>query len=92
MDQFLSPLIRIGYIAALCFTCGRMTPSVIKLLKKYKMGKSIRDAKAAPVMSGLHAAKAGTPTMGGIVIWVFCRGRHRGVFLRLYILRFQYSV
>ncbi|MEK7656046.1 MAG: phospho-N-acetylmuramoyl-pentapeptide-transferase [Patescibacteria group bacterium] len=71
MDQFLSPLIRIGYIAALCFLLAvALTPSVIKLLKKYKMGKSIRDAKAAPVMSGLHAAKAGTPTMGGIVIWV----------------------
>lgn len=47
-----------------------ITPGFVRLLKKYKMGKSIRDAESAPVMNQLHAAKAGTPTMGGVVIWV----------------------
>ncbi len=45
-------------------------PLLIKLLKKYKMGKSIRDAESAPIMAAKHAAKAGTPTMGGMVIWI----------------------
>jgi len=33
------------------------------------MGKSIRDEGSAPIMSKLHKAKSGTPTMGGILIW-----------------------
>ncbi|MCE9586084.1 phospho-N-acetylmuramoyl-pentapeptide-transferase [Candidatus Uhrbacteria bacterium] len=45
------------------------TPLLIRLLKRFKMGKSIRDAESAPVMAAKHAHKAGTPTMGGIVIW-----------------------
>ncbi len=38
-------------------------------LYKYKLGKQIRDASEAPIYAKLHAAKAGTPTMGGILIW-----------------------
>lgn len=45
-------------------------PVLIRLLKAAKMGKSIRDAESAPIMSALHQAKAGVPTMGGIVIWL----------------------
>lgn len=45
------------------------TPLLIRVLRKYKMGKSIRAAEAAPIMSSMHQAKSGTPTMGGIVIW-----------------------
>lgn len=33
------------------------------------MGKQIRASEAAPIMSALHKAKSGTPTMGGILIW-----------------------
>jgi phospho-N-acetylmuramoyl-pentapeptide-transferase len=55
---------------ALAFTISAMSmPGLIRLLKRFKMGKSIRDAESAPVMAAKHAAKAGTPTMGGIVIW-----------------------
>ncbi len=58
-------------IAALAFLVSVLSmPALIRLLKLKKMGKSIRDAESAPVMSALHQAKAGTPTMGGIVIWV----------------------
>ncbi|MBD3252033.1 hypothetical protein GF380_06345, partial [Candidatus Uhrbacteria bacterium] len=46
-----------------------LMPVLIALLRKWKCGKSIRDAKDAPIMAKLHAAKAGTPTMGGIMIW-----------------------
>jgi phospho-N-acetylmuramoyl-pentapeptide-transferase len=46
-----------------------VTPLWSGFLYRYKMGKSIRDAASAPVMSALHAKKAGTPTMGGVIIW-----------------------
>ena len=46
-----------------------LMPALIRLLKRLKMGISIRDAVSAPIMSALHAEKAGTPTMGGIIIW-----------------------
>ncbi|MBM3204930.1 phospho-N-acetylmuramoyl-pentapeptide-transferase [Candidatus Uhrbacteria bacterium] len=45
-------------------------PGLIRMLRHFKMGKSIRDAASAPIMAGLHKAKEGTPTMGGMIIWV----------------------
>ncbi|MCR4256547.1 MAG: phospho-N-acetylmuramoyl-pentapeptide-transferase [Candidatus Uhrbacteria bacterium] len=57
-------------IAALCFVIALvMMPPLIRLLRRFKMGKSIREAAYAPIMNAFHKAKAGTPTMGGIVIW-----------------------
>ncbi len=48
-------------------------PWFISLLRKYKIGKNIReeslDGKKTELFSALHSKKAGTPTMGGIVIW-----------------------
>jgi phospho-N-acetylmuramoyl-pentapeptide-transferase len=44
-------------------------PIWIALLKKMKLGKAIRDEASAPIMAKLHAMKAGTPSMGGAVIW-----------------------
>lgn len=45
----------------------------IKLLIKWRLGKNIRetasDGKAAKLFHALHHQKAGTPTMGGILIW-----------------------
>lgn len=46
-----------------------VTPVLTNFLYRYKLGKQIRDAKETPVYSQLHAHKAGTPTMGGILIW-----------------------
>ena len=46
-----------------------MMPGLIRALRKFKMGKSIRSSEAAPIMAKLHEAKKGTPTMGGIAIW-----------------------
>ncbi len=57
-------------VLALAFLLSALSmPWLIRLLKYFKMGKSIRDAASAPVMAAKHQAKAGTPTMGGIVIW-----------------------
>jgi len=46
-----------------------LTPAWAGFLYRHKLGKSIRDAASAPIMAGLHAKKAGTPTMGGVLIW-----------------------
>jgi phospho-N-acetylmuramoyl-pentapeptide-transferase len=45
------------------------TPFLTHFLYRYRLGKGIRDAKAAPVFASMHQNKAGTPTMGGILIW-----------------------
>jgi len=45
------------------------TPFLTYFLYKYNLGKGIRDAQAAPIFAKMHAKKAGTPTMGGILIW-----------------------
>ena len=47
-----------------------LTPFFTDFLYKHKLGKRIRDSKSAPIMSELHKHKAGTPTMGGILIWL----------------------
>lgn len=45
------------------------TPLLTHFLYRYRLGKGIRDAKAAPIFAMMHKKKAGTPTMGGILIW-----------------------
>jgi phospho-N-acetylmuramoyl-pentapeptide-transferase len=45
------------------------TPLFTHFLYKYKLGKSIRNSGSTPVFSQLHAHKAGTPTMGGVLVW-----------------------
>lgn len=46
------------------------TPALTHFLYKYKLGKTIRADSAAPIFSKLHHKKSGTPTMGGLLIWV----------------------
>lgn len=45
-------------------------PLLYTLLRKYRLGKSIRDSANAPIFAELHKEKEGTLTMGGILIWV----------------------
>ncbi len=67
----LIDVIRIFFFTALAFAVAiAWTPLLTHFLYKYKLGKSIRDAASAPIMNRLHAAKAGTPTMGGLLVWV----------------------
>lgn len=65
-DQLLKSLIvyALTFVAALA-----VTPLVTHVLYTYKLGKRIRSQAEAPIMSQLHAKKAGTPTMGGIIVW-----------------------
>lgn len=58
-----------GFVAIAFLCSGIVMPFLIRALKRWGMGKQIRDANAAPIMAEMHKAKAGTPTMGGIAIW-----------------------
>lgn len=46
------------------------TPLLTHYLYKYKMGKQIRNNGSTPIYTKLHAHKSGTPTMGGILVWL----------------------
>ncbi len=46
-----------------------LTPIWMKVLYKYKLGKQLRT-EGAPIFHELHKKKEGTPTMGGVIIWV----------------------
>jgi phospho-N-acetylmuramoyl-pentapeptide-transferase len=71
MPSSAFPVIRLLTVTFACFLIAlAWAPGLIRVLRRYKMGKTIRDAEAAPIMNKLHAAKAGTPSMGGIVIWL----------------------
>jgi phospho-N-acetylmuramoyl-pentapeptide-transferase len=45
------------------------TPVWTNFLYKYKMGKSLRSVLQAPIFNSIHGQKAGTPTMGGVLVW-----------------------
>ncbi len=64
-------VIKIFFLTAISFVIAiAWTPFLTHFLYKYKLGKQIRNEASAPVMSRLHQAKAGTPTMGGILVWL----------------------
>ncbi len=54
----------LGFLLALA-----LTPLVVKLIEKLNFKKQMRSESSAPIFSSLHKAKAGTPTMGGVIIW-----------------------
>ncbi len=63
-------LIRLLVIASLTFLLAFLwAPALLHWLESHKMGKSIRLAEETPVYARLHARKAGTPTMGGLLVW-----------------------
>jgi phospho-N-acetylmuramoyl-pentapeptide-transferase len=63
-------IVRILFLSALSFVLAfSLTPVLTHFLFKYRMGKSIRNNGSTPIFSELHAKKAGTPVMGGIIIW-----------------------
>jgi len=68
MDFYIVKIILLSTLAFL-FTVS-WTPLLTHLLYKYKLGKRIRNNGDTPIFSQLHAHKAGTPTMGGVLIWV----------------------
>lgn len=57
-------LTTVAFIAALV-----LTPALTHFLFKYRLGKQIRT-EGAPIFAKMHASKQGTPTMGGILVWL----------------------
>ena len=61
---------RILGLAALSFVVAFLfTPLLTRFLYKYRAGKQIRT-EGAPIFQQMHQKKAGTPTMGGLLIWL----------------------
>lgn len=50
-----------------------LTPIFVRMLHRFKLGKQLRvqavDGGTASVFLSYHQKKAGTPTMGGVLIW-----------------------
>jgi len=64
-------IIKIFFLTTFSFVIAILcTPVLTHFLYKYKLGKKIRDQSEAPVYAEMHQKKAGTPTMGGILIWL----------------------
>lgn len=65
------PIIKILTISAASFVVAILTtPILTHFLYKYRLGKKIRNEGTTPIYTSLHKSKEGTPTMGGILIWV----------------------
>ncbi|MFA5030598.1 MAG: phospho-N-acetylmuramoyl-pentapeptide-transferase [Patescibacteria group bacterium] len=66
----MNPLLLIFLLATFSFLFAfTVTPILTHFLYKYRAKKIIRDESETPIFSKLHQKKAGTPTMGGILIW-----------------------
>jgi len=64
-------IIKILFLTALAFIVAIFwTPLLTHYLYKYNLGKKIRANGSTPIYTKMHAHKDGTPTMGGILIWL----------------------
>lgn len=64
-------IIKILLLTTLAFVVAMsLTPLLTHYLYKYKLGKQIRNNGSTPIFTNLHSGKSGTPTMGGILVWV----------------------
>ncbi|HEV8601556.1 MAG TPA: phospho-N-acetylmuramoyl-pentapeptide-transferase [Patescibacteria group bacterium] len=71
MPNTSAVLIKIFSLATISFIVAiALTPLLTNFLYKHKFGKQIRADGTTPVFSKLHDKKKGTPTMGGILIWL----------------------
>lgn len=73
MSVFLdhATIIKVFLLATASFVVTiAWTPLLSHYLYKYKLGKKIRVDSKTPIFSQLHKHKSGTPTMGGLLIWV----------------------
>ncbi len=67
----MTNVVRVFIVLAITFVTAILaTPILTYFLYKYKLGKQIRNDGDTPVFSKLHQKKAGTPTMGGLLIWI----------------------
>ncbi len=67
--QYFPGLTKVFILSTISFIIAMAwTPILTKFLRKYKIGKRIRQ-DGAPIYTKIHKKKEGTPTMGGILIW-----------------------
>lgn len=72
LEQFtIFNVVRIFIVASLAFVLALIIEPfwMRKLKQHFSRGKEIAKA-GAPIASALHKKKEGTPTMGGVIIWV----------------------
>ncbi len=63
-------IVKIFFLSTLAFIIAvSATPILTHFLYKYKLGKSIRSSGKTPLFTKMHEKKAGTPTLGGILVW-----------------------
>ena len=68
---FVQQGVRIILFLSIAFTVAlAITPLWMAFLRKYKFGKQIRDGEDTPVFTQMHQKKVGTPTAGGVIIWL----------------------
>jgi len=71
LNQQIEPLLVIFVLTSLAFIVSMViTPFFTTFLYKFKLGKKIRATGSTPVFSEMHKGKEGTPTMGGLLIWM----------------------
>ncbi len=76
MNQFQDPILLLNIVKVLILTaCAFIitfvwTPLLTHFLYKYKLSKKIRNTGLTPIYTKMHKEKEGTPTMGGLLIWV----------------------
>ncbi len=64
-------VVRIFVVATVAFFIALLiTPVWTKILYRYKLGKQVVRVENAPIFSEMHKKKVGTPTMGGVIIWL----------------------
>jgi phospho-N-acetylmuramoyl-pentapeptide-transferase len=69
--SYVFEIVRVFSICAVAFVVAMLfTPMMSDFLYKYKIGKQIRAEGDTPIFTALHSKKRGTPTMGGLMIWV----------------------
>ncbi len=65
------PIIKVLSLGTISFMVAFIwAPFFLRFLRRAGLGKNIRSLAEAPVMSQLHGKKKGTPTMGGVLVWV----------------------
>ncbi len=72
--QYVPDLIQIfGWFALTFLITLGLTPLYLRVAARWKWGKQMReesmDGRDATIFKEMHAKKAGTPTMGGVIMW-----------------------
>lgn len=65
-------------------------PALLRILRNRKLGKKIRDEESAPIFSKMHEKKSGTPTMGGLLVWITVLALATGVYYLAFFTKIEF--